>query len=397
MATVQSILESHPHWPAVEVIYHTLGARGYKAFLAGGCVRDALLGLAAHDLDLATDASPEEIEKIFEKTVAVGKSFGVMRVLLRDADIEVATFRSDGEYKDGRRPSGVQFSTPEMDAQRRDFTVNALFYDLKSQQVLDFVNGKADLAQKTLRTVGDPEQRFSEDHLRLLRAARFVGQLDFSLEPETFAALKKMAPQVQTVSGERLHEEMGKLLRSAAAQKGLAVLVNSGLMRELFPFRAQDAEVDYLSLAVHTWQSFALFFKKASMPELKSLLARLRFSVKEQRAIERVWALWLQPQDFFKLSLGMQLLKMNEEGIPWALTVLKAQNQHRGDIDLIQAKWQNIGEALPKPFLSGEDIQGLQGKAIGDCLAEAFQLQLVGQHLSRDQALEWLKSYQKKA
>ncbi|KYG64082.1 poly A polymerase [Bdellovibrio bacteriovorus] len=397
MATVQSILETHPHWPAVEDIYHKLGARGYKAFLAGGCVRDALLGISANDLDVATDATPEEIEKIFANTVAVGKSFGVMRVLIGDADIEVATFRSDGEYKDGRRPEGVHFSTPEMDAQRRDFTVNALFYDLNSQEVLDFVQGKADLAKKTLRTVGDAEKRFAEDHLRLLRAARFVGQLDFALEVTTFAALKRMAPKVMTVSGERLHEEMGKLLRTAAVQKGLDVLVSSGLMAELFPFRAEDANGEYLSLAHHTWQSFALFFRQAPLTEVKSQLARLRFSVKEQRAIERVWGLWHQPEEFFKLSLAKQLLKMSEEGVPWALTILKAQKKFLSEIDLLTNAWAKMGETLPKPFLSGTDVQGLQGKAIGDCLAEAFELQLEHKHRSREEALEWLKSYKKKA
>lgn len=336
MATVQNILETHPHWPAVEDIYHKLVARGYKAFLAGGCVRDALLGVSANDLDLATDATPDEIEKIFEKTVAVGKSFGVMRVLIGQADIEVATFRSDGEYKDGRRPEGVHFSTPEMDAERRDFTVNALFYDLKTQQVLDFVQGQSDLDKKTLRTVGDAVKRFTEDHLRLLRAARFVGQLDFTLEATTFAALKRMAPQVLSVSGERLHEEMGKLLRTAFVHKGLDVLVSSGLMKELFPFRAQDANSDYLSLANHSWQSFALFFKNASFTEVKSQLVRLRFSVKEQRAIERVWTVWQKPEEFFKLSLAKQILKMNEEGVPWALVILKAQGKHLLDIERIE-------------------------------------------------------------
>lgn len=396
MANLQDILESHPHWQAVEDIYHTLGAHGYKAFLAGGCVRDALLRLVANDLDVATDATPEEIEKIFEKTVAVGKSFGVMRVLIGEADIEVATFRSDGDYKDGRRPETVHFSSPEMDAQRRDFTVNALFYDLESKKVLDFVQGQKDLAHKCLRTVGDPEKRFAEDHLRLLRAARFVGQLDFTLEKNTAEVLKKLAPKVLTVSGERIHEEMGKLLRSAAANKGLQVMVQSGLMGELFPFRAQDANADFLPLALHAWESFALFFRQASWSEVKSLLQRLRFSVKEQRAVERVWLLWHQPESFMQLSLGQKLLKMAEEGIPWGLTILKAQNLFRAEIEFLEARWNQWGKELPKPFLSGNDLQGLQGKAIGVCLAQAYELQLERKLKTREEALTWLKNYKEK-
>lgn len=319
-----------------------------------------------------------------------------MRVLIGNADIEVATFRSDGEYKDGRRPEGVEFTTPQMDAQRRDFTVNALFFDLEAKRVLDFVQGQLDLDKKCLRTVGDAEKRFSEDHLRLLRAPRFVAQLDFTLESTTFAALKRMAPQVRTVSGERLREEMGKLLRTSAVAKGLEVLVASGLMKELFTFRAQDANADFLSLASHSWQSFALFFRRASSSELKTLLSRLRFSVKEQRAIERAWQVWNQTEEFMKLSLGQKLLRMSEDGILWALTILKAQRLYRPEIEDLEGKWAEWGGELPKPFLNGADIQGLQGKAIGDCLALAYEWQLERRFNTRDEALSWLKNSKQK-
>ncbi|WP_413613405.1 CCA tRNA nucleotidyltransferase [Bdellovibrio sp. HCB-110] len=395
MPQVQRLLKSHPHWSAVEAIYHRLQAHGYKAFLAGGCVRDALLGIMANDLDVATDATPDQIEGLFEKTVNVGKVFGVMRVLIDGADIEVATFRTDGTYKDGRRPEGVHFSSPEQDAQRRDFTVNALFYDLATQKVLDFVQGEADLRNAVLRTVGEAERRFEEDHLRLLRAARFVAQLDFVLEAETFEAIKVMAPLVKTVSGERLRDEMGKLLKAKAVSKGLEVMIATGLMALLFSFRLRDNEWPGSYGAKEVWQTLALFFRNAKLEELESSVQLLKLSTKEQRGIEKAWALWEKPEDFFAMNMGKKLQRLPEEGSHWALQVLMLE----GSIWTSQVKdlfkeWQLWQNQLPKPLLTGEDLKGkLVGKAIGACLAEAFEQQLERKLQTRDEALLWLQKY----
>jgi tRNA nucleotidyltransferase (CCA-adding enzyme) len=168
-------------------------------------------------------------------------------------------------------------------------------------------------------------------------------------------------------------------------------------MKVLFRFRGEDANTDFLSLAVHSWQRFALFFRKASLPEVKSQLHTLRFSVKEQRAIERTLELWHQPQDFFRMSLGRRLLQMDEEGLPWALTILKAQNLFRAEIESLEAAWLEWQQQLPKPFLSGTDVKNLQGKAIGTCLAQAFELQLERKLKTREEALTWLQTYQQKA
>lgn len=395
MPQVQKLLESHPHWSAVEAIYHRLQAHGYKAFLAGGCVRDALLGITANDLDVATDATPDQIEGLFEKTVNVGKVFGVMRVLVDGADIEVATFRTDGTYKDGRRPEGVHFSSPEEDAKRRDFTVNALFYDLATKKVLDFVQGEADLRKAILRTVGEADRRFQEDHLRLLRAARFVAQLDFVLEVETFEAIKLMAPLVKTVSGERLRDEMGKLLKAKAVSKGLEVMIATGLMPLLFAFRLRDNEWPGSYGAKEVWQTLALFFRNAKHEELESSIQLLKLSTKEQRGIEKAWTLWQKPEDFFALNLGKKLQKLPEEGSHWALQVLMLE----GSIWALQVKdlfkewllWQN---QLPRPLLTGEDLKGkLVGKAIGTCLAAAYEQQLERTLQTREDALVWLQEY----
>lgn len=392
MTQIQQLLQSHPHWPAVESIYHTLQGRGYKAFLAGGCVRDALLGLQAHDLDVATDATPDEIEKLFAKTIEVGKSFGVMRVIINGADIEVATFRNDLTYKDGRRPEGVRFSSPQEDALRRDFTVNALFYDLASQKVLDFVHGEADLRRSVLRTVGEPSLRFKEDHLRLLRAARFVAQLDFVLEEKTFAAIQSLASLVKTVSGERLRDEMGKLLKAKAVPQGLEVMRKTGLLEQLFPFRLRDNSWRGDYGAQETWQRLALFCRTAEKNEAENTTELLRLSTREKRALLRACEVWRDPAGFFTLSLGKKLLKMPEEGVLWAVEVLRQEGRKEAQ-DLLR-EWDQWQRQLPPPFLSGEDVKAhLNGKAIGLCLEKAYEQQLERTLHSRDEALAWLKKY----
>lgn len=396
--TVQQLLEAHPQWPAVKAIYHTLRAHGYKAFLAGGCVRDALLGIPANDLDVATDATPDQLEALFVKTVNVGKAFGVIRVLEQDQDIEVATFRTDGTYKDGRRPEEVHFSSPAEDAQRRDFTVNALFFDIEKKTVVDYVDGIVDLGQKILRTVGDAKKRFGEDHLRLLRAARFVAQLNFHIEPRTFQSLKEMAKLVTTVSGERLRDEMIKLFRAQAVPSGLKVMEDSGMLEVLFAFRLRDNSWNPKLQSGEGWKNLALFFRNAQEAELKKGFQQLKLSGKEQREIERAWNLWQHPAAFFALSMGKKLFKMSEPGTVWALDVLaEEQSLFNSEIEELQSAWQSWGEQLPKAFLTGEDVQGkLVGKAIGACLAEAFELQLERQLLNRDLSLVWLKAYLEK-
>ncbi|UYL07955.1 CCA tRNA nucleotidyltransferase [Bdellovibrio sp. SKB1291214] len=395
MDQVRTILQSHPHWPAVEAIYHRLAGEGYKAFLAGGCVRDALLGFKANDLDIATDATPETIENLFEKTINVGKVFGVMRVLVGGADIEVATFRNDGNYQDGRRPDHVVFSTPEEDAERRDFTVNALFYDLENHRILDFVNGQVDLKKQILRTVGDPRKRFQEDHLRLLRGARFAAQLDFAVEPNTLAAMTEMASAVKTVSGERLRDEMGKLLKSKNVSLGLRVMQDTGLQSELFPWRAPDVSwTAYPGCEI--WQNLSLFLRTAQKFDLEKSIELLRLSTKEKRGIEDAWELWQNPEEFFTQRLGLQIQLLQKPGKQWALEVLMKEGRLEEQILSLFIQRRDLGEELPKPILNGEDLKGkLQGPAIGQCLQEAYFLQLEGTLKERKQALSWLEGYLK--
>ncbi|MBV9875861.1 MAG: CCA tRNA nucleotidyltransferase [Verrucomicrobia bacterium] len=208
---------------------------GFIAYFAGGCVRDALLRKQPKDIDIATDAEPDEVQKLFARTVAVGAKFGVVRVLEGGFEFEVATFRSDGVYLDGRRPVSVTFSSPEEDAKRRDFTINGMFYDPIADQVVDFVDGKSDLEHRLVRAIGNPSERFSEDHLRLLRAVRFAVALDFEIAPATWKALTEKAYQIRTVSHERIRDELMKIMGDPHRVRGLDLLDQSGLLKNILP------------------------------------------------------------------------------------------------------------------------------------------------------------------
>ena len=208
---------------------------GFIAYFAGGCVRDALLRKQPKDIDIATDAEPDDVQKLFARTVAVGAKFGVVRVLEGGFEFEVATFRSDGVYLDGRRPVSVTFSSPEEDAKRRDFTINGMFYDPVADQVVDFVDGKSDLEHRLVRAIGDPNERFSEDHLRLLRAVRFAAALDFEIAPATWKAVTEKAHQIRTVSHERIRDEIMKIMGDPHRVRGLDLLDQSGLLKNILP------------------------------------------------------------------------------------------------------------------------------------------------------------------
>ena len=228
----------HPSKPAslredaVEAV-RRLRAAGHEAYFAGGCVRDELLGLAAADFDIATSAPPAEVRKIFPRTQAVGVAFGVILVKLGQSTIEVATFRTEGVYEDGRRPVSVRFASAQEDAQRRDFTINGLFFDPIENRVMDYVGGQADLAAKCLRAIGNPAERFREDHLRLLRAVRFAARFGFAIEPTTAAAIRKDAPLLKRISPERIADELRRMLTTAARNAAWRMLWDFGLIHTI--------------------------------------------------------------------------------------------------------------------------------------------------------------------
>jgi tRNA nucleotidyltransferase/poly(A) polymerase len=218
------------------LIVERLRGAGHTAYLVGGCVRDLLLGRVPKDFDIATSAEPAQLLRLFPNAGQVGAHFGVVLVHDGTAQVEVATFRSDMEYRDGRHPEGVRFETdPREDARRRDFTINALLLDPATGEVLDFVNGRADLAAGVIRAIGDPERRFQEDHLRLLRAVRFAARFRFEIEAGTFAAMRALAPSINGVAAERVRDELARILTEGGARLGFELLDASGLLHEVLP------------------------------------------------------------------------------------------------------------------------------------------------------------------
>ena len=217
-------------------IVRRLRSEGFSAYLVGGCVRDMLMGIAPKDYDVTTGATPDEVLRLFPDALTVGAQFGVVIVPHPAGNVEVATFRSDGAYADGRHPQEVRFSqTPQEDVRRRDFTVNGLLFDPLSEQVLDFVGGQADIHAHRLRTIGDPIQRFQEDHLRMLRAVRFTARFAFKLDPAALEAIRELAPRIHGVSAERVRDEIVKILTEGPARAGFELLDESGLLPEVLP------------------------------------------------------------------------------------------------------------------------------------------------------------------
>jgi poly(A) polymerase len=217
-------------------ICETLIRQGHQAFLVGGCVRDIVLGREPTDYDVATDATPDQVLLLFPGSLAVGAKFGVVLVRRGTGTVEVATFRKDVGYSDGRHPDQVIFTTSaEQDVSRRDFTINGLLMYHATNEVRDFVGGRADLSAGIIRAIGEPNRRFVEDRLRLLRAVRFAARFGYAIEPSTFAAIRLHAPEIHAVSAERIQEELSKLLTEGAARRGFELLDDTGLLHEVLP------------------------------------------------------------------------------------------------------------------------------------------------------------------
>lgn len=217
-----------------------LRENGYEALAAGGCVRDMLLGKKPNDYDVATNATPQTVTKLFKRTLTIGAQFGVVVVLLGGRQVEVATFRSDQTYQDGRRPEKVVFTDARHDAQRRDFTINGMFYDPLADRIIDYVGGKDDLHKGVVRAIGSADRRFEEDHLRMLRAIRFAGRLDFQIEQKTFQAIRKNASKLKHISIERIAIELEYILADPQRKRGLNLAYECGLLENIFPSLGGD-------------------------------------------------------------------------------------------------------------------------------------------------------------
>lgn len=271
---------------SAQAITSALQNQGFDAFIAGGAVRDYLLGKTPKDFDVATSAHPKEILKCFKKTQKVGIAFGVVIVHDFEVPIEVATFREDGNYSDGRHPEQVKFSNAETDANRRDFTINGLFFDPSQSLILDYVDGLKDLEQKQIRAIRDPQQRFQEDYLRMLRAIRFSITLNFDIETKTFDALQQYSPLIQGIAPNRIHGELQRTLNSQRADLALTRLNQSTLLQTIFPESKINFPLEFSEY--HEGGSlvscFALLHHHlTNKKELEQKLDQLRCSVKEKK------------------------------------------------------------------------------------------------------------------
>jgi len=228
-------LPDHAHRLHAREIIHRLRESGHEAYFVGGCVRDFILNQTSSDYDIVTSARPEEVIKLFPRTVAIGAKFGVVAVITDNHSFEVATFRSDDVYEDGRHPSRIHYSTAREDVFRRDFTINGLLMDPDTGAIIDYVNGRLDIDNKIVRTIGDPEKRFREDYLRLLRAVRFAANLHFDLEPATRDTVKREASNIRHISVERIREEINKILTRGGARRGFELMMQTDILQNILP------------------------------------------------------------------------------------------------------------------------------------------------------------------
>lgn len=391
---------------AVDVI-KTLRANGHEAFLAGGCVRDMLMGRTANDYDVATSAPPNEVMRLFRRTLKVGARFGVVIVLDGKHQVEVATFRTESGYADGRHPSNVEFSSPRKDARRRDFTVNGMFYDPVGAKVIDFVNGQRDLRARIIRTIGSPDKRFGEDYLRMLRAVRFATQLDFTIETRTWAAIMRLAPRITAVSAERIAIELEATLTSRNRARGAMLLAESGLAAAIFPgFSGHTAatgieRIGLLKGDVSFAMALATLFSESAMPKAMEYCAQLKLSSSRSKHIK-----WLLERRGVLLDADMSVssLKMLAANpfFPDLLELQRAIQVYHGlpvtPLNRIKKRVAEFDQTnlLPPPLIDGHELISLgavPGPQVGRLARELYIAQLEGAFTDVEGARLWASKW----
>lgn len=445
MSTASGRLSADPAMRAIATrLVERLRQAGHQALLAGGCVRDTLLGREPHDFDIATSALPEEIQALFPRTIPVGAAFGVIIVLEQGHEFQVATFRSDGPYRDGRHPESVSFTTAEGDAARRDFTINGLFQDPLDDSIIDFVGGRNDLVSRTIRCIGDPASRFAEDHLRLIRAIRFAATLDFSIDPATWDALVAAAPSILTVSAERLRDELVKILTHPSRLAGFDLLDRSTLLSHIIPemetLKGCEQPPDFHpegDVFVHTRLMLSLLGPVTSTPLVLSVLlhdiakppcrhldetGRIRFSGHESlgaEMAERIMERLRFPNsdtaavvDAVRNHMSFKDVKnmrtstlkrflarptMDDELELHRVDCLASHGMLDNHSFLLAKREEFSNEPLiPPPLVTGRDLIALGAKPGPDfkkTLTTAQSLQLEGALTTREEALEWIASH----
>lgn len=416
--SVNSIYSQKPEWKEIKTILKTFHQKGFEAVLAGGCVRDALLGNPPKDFDIAVSASPEEVLKLFPKARDPWKRYGVMFLPLEGEKkpVEITTFRKDHSYGDGRRPQFVEYtSSAKEDAKRRDFTVNALFYDIKSEKVLDFVDGVKDLKSRLLKTVGEPKERFEEDYLRPLRALRFAHQLNFVIDSKTQKAIPPFAEKLQTLSKERIYSELMKMFSHGSMDKAVKILQDYSFFEVLFPFKEKSINppeffwknsfsfyeepafvwtVFGLPYFYHTPEKFMEFLKNLKTPLFvakKSVLyiqgVKILLSESKASFAEKLKVLELGADQVLELSQNFGKL-LFRQGVKEPLAQIHLK-QIKGQMEKLFQKLETLAQEfktrspgndrLPPPLVTGEDLIKADyspGKAMGLLLKKAYNVQL---------------------
>jgi poly(A) polymerase len=430
---------------AARAIAARLHAAGYTAYFAGGCVRDRLLGREPQDFDVATDAPAARVQQMFVKTIPVGAQFGVVVVVMDDVPVEVATFRADAIYLDGRHPSSVHFSSPREDAARRDFTINGMFIDPVTGTVIDYVGGQADLRAGIIRAIGDPAARISEDRLRMLRAVRFAARLGFRIEPATFAAIQKVAPSITDIALERIGDEVVRMLTDSedgSARRGFELLDLSGLLAAILPevsaLKGVEQSPDYHpegDVFVHT----LLLLEQLDHPTETLALGALLHDIAKPRCARRTekgitfyghceqgaeiaveicqrlrrsretWerAAFLVRDHLRVLSapeMRLSTLKrfLASDGIDELLELARldalASNKDLTYYDFCRHKLSELGaeKIRPAPLVRGRDLLELgfePGPHFSQILAAVAEAQLDGTLATREQALDWVRAH----
>ena len=434
-------IPTNPLSDGARAVVRRLTEKGFIALWAGGCVRDLIMGRAPKDFDITTSAMPDQVERLFPGAVTVGKSFGVVRVRIHSLEYEVATFRKDQAYRDGRHPEGVVFTDEQTDALRRDFTVNALFLDPLTGTVRDYVGGQADLAVRLIRAVGRPDDRFAEDHLRMMRAVRFAATLDFKLDPATANAIRRHAQQIEKISAERLQQELTRILLEAP-QPGAAIelLQAVGLLPVILPevsaLRGQEQPPQFHPEG-DVWTHTIMMLNALRQPDLrlaytvmlhdvgkpdtaKFVENRIRFDGHAgvgATLAEGILKRLRLPNDDIKaiaFCIGNHMRFMDVQrmrpatlrrlvGAPTFATELEL---HRLDCAASHGNMTNHAflvtfqaaqhdePVLPKPWVTGHDILPLgvpAGREIGRWKQRVYDAQLEGLVENREAALAWLR------
>ncbi len=408
--------KNHPHWFAVKECVEVLTKGGFKAYLAGGCVRDAMIGRPINDFDLATDALPEQMQKIFKKSLGHAAHFGVISIPYNDQDgvsfqIEITRFRWDKVYEDGRRPKEIEFSSEKEDAKRRDFSMNSLFFDLVANTVIDFTGGQQDIDLKLIKAVGQPLQRFQEDRLRILRAIRFQSQIGFDIEPRTLLAIQQECKHIQMISKERVFTEVKKTIEGENYLDAFNNMYSSGIFSALFnnmlfsrhPYW-EEFKIDYSHIQEKSVESFFalmtiyelkdldLAFRSEKLKELVSFYKSLKVPSKIIKSVQGLITIYF---DFglHNLIPSIRVFESKHNSLFFNLLNVLGKKDEFIKIREIYKNNLDAYSHLKMPLINGRDCLALEIEPfdIGEVLDQAYEKQLLGLIVDRNESLAFVR------